>query len=175
MSEEEKNGENEIIINIKENNQKSELKLLTLDEYRKKKNLTKFTPKSNKRRIYFQPKINHINHEENIKILQPNNLEIKPDNLKIIEKWKELQKSIKEAISLEELMEEKQMQDNSQLKEKFREYYKVKLECRKEYEIIKNFYRSLQFSPKTKSLNYININGFNKHEHLLFKLIKNKN
>ena len=41
MSEEEKNGENEIIINIKENNQKSELKLLTLDEYRKKKNLTK--------------------------------------------------------------------------------------------------------------------------------------
>ena len=138
MSEEEKNGENEIIINIKENNQKSELKLLTLDEYRKKKNLTKFTPKSNKRRIYFQPKINHINHEENIKILQPNNLEIKPDNLKIIEKWKELQKSIKEAISLEELMEEKQMQDNSQLKEKFREYYKVKLECRKEYEIIKN-------------------------------------
>ena len=34
----------------------------------------------------------------------------------------------------------------------------------------KNFYRSLQFSPKTKSLNYININGFNKHEHLLFKL-----
>ena len=34
----------------------------------------------------------------------------------------------------------------------------------------KNLYKSLQFSPKTKSLNYININGFNKNEHLLFKL-----
>ena len=38
----------------------------------------------------------------------------------------------------------------------------------------KNYlYKSLQFSPKTKSLNNININGFNKHDHLLFKL-KNK-
>ena len=36
----------------------------------------------------------------------------------------------------------------------------------------KNLYKSLQFSPKTRSFNYINLNGFgiNKHEHLLFKL-----
>ena len=35
----------------------------------------------------------------------------------------------------------------------------------------KNLYKSLQFSPKTKSLNNINLNSGNKqHEHLLFKL-----
>ena len=34
----------------------------------------------------------------------------------------------------------------------------------------KNLYKSLQFSPKTKSLNNIYINSISKHEHLLFKL-----
>ena len=34
----------------------------------------------------------------------------------------------------------------------------------------KNLYKSLQFSPKTKSLNNIYINNINKHDHLLFKL-----
>ena len=138
MSEEEKNNdENEIIIENKEKKPKSQLLLLTLDEYNKKNSLTHFTPKSNKRWIYYHPKKN-INSEEANKILENNKLELKPDNSQILEKWKELQKSIKEEISLEELMIEKQMQDNSQLKEKFREYYNIKLKCRREYEIINN-------------------------------------
>ena len=136
--EEEKNNKNEIIINQNENNKKSEFLLLTMDEYEKKKRLSKFTPKSNKRWIYYQPKKNIINSEEKNKIIDSNKIELKPDNSKILEKWKELQKSIKEAISLEELTTEKQMQDNSQLKEKFKEYYNIKLKCRKEYEIINN-------------------------------------
>ena len=136
MSEEEnKNDKNEIIIN-KIEEPKNQLTLLTLDEYDNRKKLTKFTSKSNKRWIYFKPKI--INPEENNKILESKKQAQRPDNSKILEKWKELQKSIKEEISLEELMIEKQMQDNSQLKEKFREYYNVKLKCRKEYEIINN-------------------------------------
>ena len=57
---------------------------------------------------------------------------------KTLEKWKNLQKSIKEEISLEELMIEKQKQDSSQLREKFKDYYNVKLQSRYEYEKIKN-------------------------------------
>ena len=51
---------------------------------------------------------------------------------KTLEKWKNLQKSIKEEISLEELMIEKQKQDSSQLREKFKDYYNVKLQYRYE-------------------------------------------
>ena len=58
--------------------------------------------------------------------------------MKTLEKWKNLQKSIKEEISLEELMIEKQKQDSSQLREKFKDYYNVKLQSRYEYEKIKN-------------------------------------
>ena len=136
MSEEDKNNETKIIIEQKEESQKSELTLLTVDEYNKKNRLTKFTPKSNKKWKFFQPKNNNIIKEEKEK----NNESKKEteDNSKILEKWKELQKSIKETLSLEELMIEKQMQDNSQLKEKFKEYYGVKLKCRKEYETINN-------------------------------------
>ena len=143
MSEEKKNDENTIIIEPKQNIEKSQLSLLTFDEYNKKNSLTKFTRKSNKKWIYFQPKLKNINPEEK-QILESTNIEKKEDNSKVLDKWKELQKSIKEAISLEELMIEKQMQDNSQLKEKFREYYNVKLKCRNEYETINNLYSSRQ-------------------------------
>ena len=139
MSEEQKKDDkNEITIPKGKDHQKSQLSLLTLEEYDKRKKLTKFTPKSNKRWIYFQPKINIINQEENIKLIDSKKVAQREESLKILEKWKELQKSIKEEISLEELMIEKQMQDNSQLKDKFREYYNIKLKCRKEYEIINN-------------------------------------
>ena len=138
MSEEEKNNEPEIIIEKKDDLKKSELKLMTLDEYNKKNRLTNFTPKSNKKWIFFQPKKNNVINEEQNKKEEPDKLLEKKDNSKILEKWKELQKSIKETLSLEELMVEKQMQDNSQLKDKFKEYYGIKLKCRKEYEIINN-------------------------------------
>ena len=138
MSEEEKNNEPEIIIEKKDDLKKSELKLMTLDEYNKKNRLTNFTPKSNKKWIFFQQKKNNVINEEQNKKEEPDKLLEKKDNSKILEKWKELQKSIKETLSLEELMVEKQMQDNSQLKDKFKEYYGIKLKCRKEYEIINN-------------------------------------
>ena len=116
MSEEEKNHENKIIIEQKEDFQRSELTLLTLDEYNKQNRLTKFTPKSNKKWRFFQPKNNNINKEEQGKNKESKKLIEKENNSKILEKWKELQKSIKETLSLEELMIEKQMLDNSQLK-----------------------------------------------------------
>ena len=150
MSEEEKNHENKIIIEQKEDFQRSELTLLTLDEYNKQNRLTKFTPKSNKKWRFFQPKNNNIIKEEQGKNKESKKLIEKENNSKILEKWKELQKSIKETLSLEELMIEKQMQDNSQLKEKFKEYYGVKLKCRKEYETINNLE-----SGKQKEKEYI--------------------
>ena len=150
MAEEEKNHENKIIIEQKEDFQRSELTLLTLDEYNKQNRLTKFTPKSNKKWRFFQPKDNNINKKEQGKNKESKKLIEKENNSKILEKWKELQKSIKETLSLEELMIEKQMQDNSQLKEKFKEYYGVKLKCRKEYETINNLE-----SGKQKEKEYI--------------------
>ena len=138
MSEEDKEKNRNEIIEKNQNEKKSHLLLLTLDEFINKKKLTKFTSKSNKKWIYFQPKNDIINLENNNKALEPIKLEQKSNNSMILENWKELQKSIKEKISLHELMIEKQMQDNSQLKEKFREYYNIKLKCRKEYEIINN-------------------------------------
>ena len=154
-SEEEKN--NEIEEKKDENNQKSLLTLLTLDEYYQKYKKTKFTPKSNKRWIYFKPKKKDITPEVINKIINSNKSELIPENNIIIEKWKDLQKLIKEEISLEELMIEKQMQDNSQLQEKFKEYYDIKLKCRKEYEIINTFE-----NPRTKVKDYIINNNIEK-------------
>ena len=138
MSEEEKKNDVNEIVGKNRKEQTNHLLLLTLDEYNNKNKLTKFSSKSNKRWIYFQPKNNIINFEENKKISEQIKLGHKSDNSIILENWKELQKIIKEKMSLHELMVEKQMQDNSQLKEKFREYYNIKLKCRKEYEIINN-------------------------------------
>ena len=80
---------------------------------------------------------------------------------KTLEKWKNLQKSIKEEISLEELMIEKQRQDNSQLREKFKDYYNVKLQSRYEYEKIKNLNSNdkiIQNKEKEKGKYSIDVN-----------------
>jgi len=115
----------------KENKDKNEIKSLENEEDKRKSKEP-------------QNKIN--NNDLNIEKENQNGINIKKVKVnldeeklsKTLEKWRNLQKSIKEEISLEELMIEKQKQDNSQLREKFKDYYNLKLQARYEYEKIKN-------------------------------------
>jgi len=58
---------------------------------------------------------------------------------KVIQKWLTLQKTIKEEITLEDVIIRHQQNEFTQLKDYFKEYYKKILESRKIYEEIKNF------------------------------------
>ena len=98
---------------------------------------------------------NDLNLEKDKSKENQNEINVKKEKIKLdeekvsktLEKWKNLQKSIKEEISLEELMIEKQKQDSSQLREKFKDYYNVKLQSRYEYEKIKNLYSNDKIIP----------------------------
>ena len=57
---------------------------------------------------------------------------------KIIQKWLMLQKTIKEEITLEEVIIKQQNDDFDYLKNLFTEYYELKLKSRKIYEDIRN-------------------------------------
>ena len=141
--EEEKNNDNENNINLetKIDEPKYSLSLFSIHDFQEKRKKTNFTSKTNNRWIYIKDKKDNINPKEAQNEINNKEIDSNLDEekvLKTLEKWKNLQKSIKEELSLEELMIEKQKQDNSQLKEKFRDYYKVKLKSRNEYEKIKN-------------------------------------
>ena len=58
---------------------------------------------------------------------------------KVIQKWLTLQKTIKEEITLEDVIIRHQQNEFTQLKDYFKEYYKKILESMKIYEEIKNF------------------------------------
>ena len=165
MEEKEKNKEDKDA-NQEKNINKSQLSfsLLTMHDFKEKNKKTKFTPKSNNRWILVPNKkenkdkndIIPIDKKEQQNDNNNNELSIGKDKAKenqnliniknvneekvskTLEKWKNLQKSIKEEISLEELSIEKQRQDNSQLKEKFKDYYNIKLQSRYEYEKIRS-------------------------------------
>ena len=151
--EKEKNKEENIIQENKINKPKSTLSLLSVHDFKERNKKTKFTPKSNNRWIFIKENKDKQNQEleNNLKIRKIDS-NIDEEKLgKTLKKWKNLQKSIKEELSLEELIIEKQRQDNSQLKEKFRDYYKVKLKSRKEYEKIKD----IDSNTKNRDIEYI--------------------
>ena len=56
---------------------------------------------------------------------------------KIIQKWLKLQKTIKEEITLEEVIIKQQTDDFNNLKDLFFKYYETKIKTRKEFEIIR--------------------------------------
>ena len=55
----------------------------------------------------------------------------------IIKKWLNLQKVIKEEITLEDVIIKQQENDQLNLKEKFRKYYEIKINTRRNIEEIK--------------------------------------
>ena len=121
--------------------QPSTLSLLTIHNYHERNKKTKFTSKANNRWIFIKENSNQsISKEVNqVNIRKVETEKIDEEKVgKTLEKWRNLQKSIKEELSLEELLIEKQKQDNSQIKEKFLKYYEAKLNIRKELEKIKN-------------------------------------
>ena len=56
---------------------------------------------------------------------------------KVIQKWLKLQKTIKEEITLEEVIIKQQTDDFNNLKDLFFKYYETKIKTRKEFEIIR--------------------------------------
>ena len=67
---------------------------------------------------------------------------------KIIQKWLKLQKTIKEEITLEEVIIKQQNDDFAYLKKLFTEYYETKLKSRKEFEIIKKLEKNMKMDEK---------------------------
>ena len=67
------------------------------------------------------------------------NTELKKEELseKIIQKWLKLQKTIKEEITLEDVIINKQKSDYNHLKNYFKDYYSAKLNIRKSFDDIK--------------------------------------
>ena len=75
---------------------------------------------------------------EDKELLKKNNKLIKQQKAeKIIQKWLKLQKTIKEEITLEEVITKQQTDDFNYLKELFFKYYETKIKIRKEFEIIR--------------------------------------
>ena len=67
---------------------------------------------------------------------------------KTIQKWLELQKTIKEEITLEEVIIKQQNDDFDYLKNIFTEYYETKIQSRRQYEVIKRLEKNMKADNK---------------------------
>jgi len=67
---------------------------------------------------------------------------------KIIQKWLALQKTIKEEITLEEVILKQQDDDFENLKDLFTKYYETKIKSRQQFEIIKNLEKNIKTENK---------------------------
>ena len=67
---------------------------------------------------------------------------------KIIQKWLALQKTIKEEITLEEVILKQQDDDFNNLKDLFSKYYETKIQFRQQFEIIKNLEKNIKIEKK---------------------------
>ena len=67
---------------------------------------------------------------------------------KIIQKWLKLQKTIKEEITLEEVIIKQQKDDFDSLKSLFTQYYETKIQSRKQFEIIKKLEKNIKTDDK---------------------------
>ena len=67
---------------------------------------------------------------------------------KIIQKWLKLQKTIKEEITLEEVIIKQQNDDFDYLKDLFTQYYETKIQSRKQFEIIRKLEKNMRMDNK---------------------------
>ena len=79
-----------------------------------------------------------------INTMNKENVEIKKEELseKIVQKWLQLQKTIKEEITLEDVIINQQKSDYNHLKDYFKDYYSAKLNIRKSFDEIKKLNRN---------------------------------
>ena len=96
--------------------------------------------------------------KEQLRISNPELLETKKLNKKrknrqekvekIIQKWLVLQKTIKEEITLEEVIIKQQKDDFDYLKDLFTQYYETKIQSRKQFEIIRKLEKNMRMDKK---------------------------
>ena len=91
---------------------------------------------------------------------------------KIIKKWLELQKTIKEEITLEEVITKQQNDDFNNLKNLFTEYYETKIQSRKQYDIMKRLEKNMNMDKKEykidNNINQILPDSFEPIKNLMF-------
>jgi hypothetical protein len=91
---------------------------------------------------------------------------------KIIKKWLELQKTIKEEITLEEVITKQQNDDFNNLKNLFTEYYETKIQSRKQYDIMKRLEKNMNLDKKEykidNNINQILPDSFEPIKNLMF-------
>ena len=109
-------------VNKSEKNENQELPQKTMPE---KEAETIETKKDNKKRKIRQEKVERI-----------------------IKKWLELQKTIKEEITLEEVIIKQQNDDFDNLKNLFTQYYETKIQSRKQFESIKQLEKNMTLDNK---------------------------
>ena len=110
------------------------------------------TEKMDKSQIELKPSISFQNQTSSESIMSTPEEETRNDSIlsnekknsnedilveKTIKKWLNLQKIIKEEITLEEVIIKQQQDDTEFLKKNFAEYYKIKLNTRKNWNDIK--------------------------------------
>ena len=106
--------------------------------------------------------INEVSENEKEKTQEPLTHEIEAENKKkynkrklkqekvekIIQKWLKLQKTIKEEITLEEVIIKQQKEDFDSLKSLFTQYYETKIQSRKQFEIIRKLEKNMKMGDK---------------------------
>ena len=96
---------------------------------------------------------------------------------KIIQKWLLLQKTIKEEITLEEVIIKQQKDDFDYLKNLFTQYYETKIQSRKQFEIIKKLEKNMKIDDKEykieKDIDRILLDANDPIKNLLFLLRNN--
>jgi len=96
---------------------------------------------------------------------------------KIIKKWLELQKTIKEEITLEEVIIKQQSDDFNYLKNLFTDYYETKIKSRKQYEIMKRLEKNMNMDKNEykidSNINQILPDSFEPIKNLMFLLRNN--
>ena len=87
-----------------------------------------------------------VGHEiEDNESLKTKNKAIKQQKVEnVIQKWLKLQKTIKEEITLEEIIIKQQTDDFNYLKDLFSKYYETKIKIRKQFEIIKTLEKNMK-------------------------------
>ena len=107
-------------------------------ENKKKCNSIGITPSNNEENKIEETTIKIGQETDDNELLKIKNKSLKQQKVeKIIQKWLKLQKTIKEEITLEEVIIKQQTDDFNNLKDLFFKYYETKIKTRKEFEIIR--------------------------------------
>ena len=88
-----------------------------------------------------------------MKTEEPSEANVKKMVEETIQKWLLLQKTVKEEITLEEIINKQQQNDNDKLKQYFRDFYDLKIKSRKIFEDIRNI-KITDESKKAKQKKY---------------------